>query len=552
MVRPTLQLHPARTPVEPRPAATLLWLRDAEAGPEVLLTRRSPNASFLPGVFVFPGGRVDEADAAAADLVAPAAAALPHLAAAVAALRESFEELGVLRAHDAAGRPVSAQALAQLRRHEPLHPQLRASGLRLAADALRVAVRWTTDRDVQPRRFDTLFLVGRMPDGQAPVADDAEQFEPVWLRATDALARHENGALPMIFPTLRTLRWLAGFASVDAVLAACANNRPHWESCPRGALVGGKPQRYMETDLPFGELELVCPDGQILHALDWQSERPVQLLRHLWRFTAPNPGVMTGPGTNCYLLGSRAAGYLVIDPGPPDDAHVARLLEFTGGKVQTIVCTHSHPDHSPAARPLAQACEAATGQRPPILGLPSEPTARAHSEFTPDRVLSDGERVVHDDPEHRVTLRAMHTPGHAANHLCLVLEEDGLLFSGDHVLNGSTTVIDPPDGNMAAYIDSLDRLLAECARHDMRFILPAHGHVIGSAPQAIAWLKKHRLAREAKVLAAMRERPDGGPDDWVPVAYADTPKQLWPVAKRSLLAHVERIEALGLARPQLL
>jgi recombination protein RecT len=182
--------------------------------------------------------------------------------------------------------------------------------------------------------------------------------------------------------------------------------------------------------------------------------------------------------------------------------------------------------------------------------MPSEPTARAHSEFTPDRVLADGERVVLDDPEHRVTLRAVHTPGHAANHLCLVLEEDGLLFSGDHVLNGSTTVIDPPDGNMAAYIDSLDRLLAECARHDIRFILPAHGHVIGSAPQAIAWLKAHRLAREAKVLAAMRERPDGGPDDWVPVAYADTPKQLWPVAKRSLLAHVERIEALGLARPQ--
>jgi len=116
------------------------------------------------------------------------------------------------------------------------------------------------------------------------------------------------------------------------------------------------------------------------------------------------------------------------------------------------------------------------------------------------------------------------------------------------VLNGSTTVIDPPDGNMAAYIDSLDRLLRECERHDIRFILPAHGHVIGSAPRAIAWLKSHRLAREARVLAAMRERPQGSADDWVPIAYADTPRQLWPVARRSLLAHVERIEALGLAR----
>ncbi len=549
MVRAATQLHPPRTPVAPRPAATLMWLRDTASGPEVLMTRRSPNASFLPGVFVFPGGRIDDADADAADLAGPAAAALPHLPAAMAALRESFEELGVLHAQDADGRPLAAQELAALRRNEPLYPQLRARGLRLAADALRVAVRWTTDRDVQPRRFDTLFLIGRMPEAQTPVADDGEQFEPVWLRATDALAHHEAGTLPMIFPTLRTLRWLAGFASVDAALAACASNRPHWESCPRGALVGGKPQRFMESDLPFGELELVCPDGQLLHALDWQSERPVQLLRHLWRFTAPNPGLMTGPGTNSYILGSAAAGFIVIDPGPPDDVHVMRLLEFTGGKVQTIVCTHSHPDHSPAARPLAQACEAATGHRPTILGLPSEATARAHSEFTPDRVLADGERVVLDAPEHRVTLCAVHTPGHAANHVCLVLEEDGLLFSGDHVLNGSTTVIDPPDGNMAAYIDSLDRLLGECARHDIRFICPAHGHVIGSAPQAIAWLKAHRLAREAKVIEAMRLRPDGGPEDWVPIAYADTPRQLWPVAKRSLLAHVERIEALGLARP---
>ena len=222
MVRAATQLHPPRTPVAPRPAATLMWLRDTASGPEVLMTRRSPNASFLPGVFVFPGGRIDDADADAADLAGPAAAALPHLPAAMAALRESFEELGVLHAQDADGRPLAAQELAALRRNEPLYPQLRARGLRLAADALRVAVRWTTDRDVQPRRFDTLFLIGRMPEAQTPLADDSEQFEPVWLRATDALAHHEAGTLPMIFPTLRTLRWLAGFASVDAALAACA------------------------------------------------------------------------------------------------------------------------------------------------------------------------------------------------------------------------------------------------------------------------------------------------------------------------------------------
>jgi recombination protein RecT len=155
---------------------------------------------------------------------------------------------------------------------------------------------------------------------------------------------------------------------------------------------------------------------------------------------------------------------------------------------------------------------------------------------------------------------AVHTPGHAANHLCLVLLEDGLLFSGDHILNGSTTVIDPPDGDMSAYLASLDRLAALCDEHGIDFILPAHGHVLGdlrrtadnaSAPveggarRAIDHLKAHRLAREAKIARAMQARPDGGLDDWVPLAYDDVPERLWPVARRSLLAHVERIRALG-------
>jgi glyoxylase-like metal-dependent hydrolase (beta-lactamase superfamily II) len=143
----------------------------------------------------------------------------------------------------------------------------------------------------------------------------------------------------------------------------------------------------------------------------------------------------------------------------------------------------------------------------------------------------------------------LHTPGHAANHLCLVLLEDGLLFSGDHVLNGSTTVVDPPDGDMTHYLESLDRLAAACGTHGIEFILPAHGHVLGAARDAILRLKRHRLQREAKVIAAMRARPGATPDDWVPLAYDDVPPRMWPVAQRSLLAHVQRIEALGLAAP---
>ncbi|AVS87359.1 MBL fold metallo-hydrolase, partial [Paracidovorax avenae] len=186
--------------------------------------------------------------------------------------------------------------------------------------------------------------------------------------------------------------------------------------------------------------------------------------------------------------------------------------------------------------------------RPPVLGLPSAPTARAASRFTPDRALADGERItlsgrqLEGDVTH--TLEVVHTPGHAANHLCLLLREDGLLFSGDHILNGSTTVIDPPDGNMDDYLASLDRLDALCERHGVEFILPAHGHAIAGARGAIARLKAHRLAREAKVLAAMQALPEGSMDDWVRHAYADVPERLWPVAQRSLLAHVERLRTL--------
>ena len=186
---------------------------------------------------------------------------------------------------------------------------------------------------------------------------------------------------------------------------------------------------------------------------------------------------------------------------------------------------------------------------PPILGLASLPTARPNSEFSPDRALQNNEHLLlvnsENNPDLNHTLRVIHTPGHAANHLCLVLVQDGLLFSGDHILNGSTTFVDPPDGNMNDYLQSLDHLSTACREHNIHFILPAHGYVLGSAPQAIAHLKAHRLKREAKVKKAMDAIPQGSMDDWVKLAYDDTPSGLWPIAKRSLLAHVERLRAMA-------
>lgn len=543
MVRASQLLHAQREPAVPRPAATVLLLRDTPAGIEVLMTRRSETASFAPGAYVFPGGGIDAADAQSHDIAArrPTQDDL-RLTQSIAAIRESFEELGVLIARRRDGSPATAQDVAALDRHQPFVPQCRARGLVLAADEVFVLAHWVTDRDL-PRRFDVPFLVARMPQGQEPVADEAEQFEPVWVRPADALARHHAGRFFMIFPTIRTLQRLEKFASVEALLAACASEQPLWTSSPRAGFVDGKEMRYMEHEMQFGELALVCPDGQLLHHLDWRTDQPVPLLKNLVRMTAPNPGVMTGPGTNGYIVGDPDTGYIVIDPGPDEPEHQERIWRATNGDIRFIVCTHSHSDHSPGARPLQALCRA----RPPILGLPSQPTARPASEFTPDRELADGEVVRVEGGGRSHSLKAIFTPGHAANHVCLVLLEDGLLFSGDHILSGSTTVVDPPDGDMTDYLDSLDRLSAACDEHGIEFILPAHGHVIGFARKAIAMLKSHRLQREAKVLAAMRARPQGTLDDWVELAYDDVPPRIWPVAKRSLLAHVQRIEALQLA-----
>ena len=548
MPRPSQLLHPQRTPVPTRPAATVLLLRDVADGIEVLMTRRSMTASFAPGAYVFPGGGVDALDAAShAQASRRATQSDLHLTQAIAAIRESFEELGLLLARRCDGSAADHIDIAALNRAEPLATQCQVRGLTLAAAEVFVLAHWITDRDLA-RRFDVPFLVARMPAGQTPVADEREQFEPVWVRPAEALARHKEGQFFMIFPTIRTLERLLDYTEVDAVLQACAaTEQPLWTSCPRAGVLAGREARFMESDLPYGELALVCPDGQIAHTLDWQSEAPVALLKNVLRLTAPNPGAMTGPGTNSYLVGDPNSGYVAIDPGPADPEHLGQLWRAAAGDIRMIVCTHSHPDHSPGAQPLQAMCS----PRPPILGLPSAPTARQHSQFAPDRSVQDRELLTLSghglEGEVTHTLKVFHTPGHAANHLCLALLEDGLLFSGDHILCGSTTVIDPPDGDMTLYLDSLDALNAACAQHALEFILPAHGHVIGGydgeAAAAITRLKTHRLQREAKILRVMQAFPQGTLDDWVSLAYDDVPERMWPVAKRSLLAHVARIEA---------
>jgi recombination protein RecT len=289
----------------------------------------------------------------------------------------------------------------------------------------------------------------------------------------------------------------------------------------------------------------------LLATVPWQHEKPVPLLKNVMRLTAPNPGMMTGPGTNSYIIGTADTGYIVVDPGPNDAAHIQRLFEATQGDILKIVCTHSHSDHSPGAKPLQALCTSNGLSHPQIYGLPSGEHASSNSYFAPGNILQNKEQIrlvsrrLEAELEAKLvtTIEVIFTPGHAENHVCLALVEDGLLLSGDHILNGSTTVINPPDGHMGDYLSSLDLLTELCRKYGLTQILPAHGYVLDHAERVIAHLKAHRLGREEKIAGVMQANPGGTLDDWVAKAYDDVPHHLWPIAKRSLLAHVEHIRS---------
>lgn len=249
----------------------------------------------------------------------------------------------------------------------------------------------------------------------------------------------------------------------------------------------------------------------------------------LRRLTAPNPGMMTGPGTNTYIIGDERL--LVVDPGPDIPEHIAKLAEIVGPRLAWILCTHTHRDHSPGARELKRR----TGAK--IAGRPAPDDERHDETFAPDRVLEDGEIVAAGG----VTMRAIHTPGHASNHLCFLWEEQRLLFTGDHIMQGSTVVISPPDGNMAVYLASLERLL----HLDIARLAPGHGRIITEPHEEVRRLVAHRLKRERKVLAAVEETGGGTLAQLVKSAYDDAPEKLHAVAQRSLHAHLIKLKDDG-------
>lgn len=246
------------------------------------------------------------------------------------------------------------------------------------------------------------------------------------------------------------------------------------------------------------------------------------------RIVAPNPGPMTGPGTNTYIVGE--TDLVVIDPGPAVNAHIEAILDCVGDRLRVIACTHTHPDHSPGAAVLAKATGAA------LVGRVSEDDRHQDLTFQPDVPIEDDEQVAGEG----WTLRAIRTPGHVDNHVCYLLEEEGMVFAGDHIMNGSTVVIVPPGGNMSHYIASLKRLLD----YDVRYVAPGHGDLISDCRGEVEKLIRHRLMREAKVVAALTDSPISM-DDLVVRVYDDVDPIMHEWAKLSLLAHLIKLEEEG-------
>lgn len=259
------------------------------------------------------------------------------------------------------------------------------------------------------------------------------------------------------------------------------------------------------------------------------------------RILAPNPSAFTFTGTQSYLVGSDDVA--VIDPGPADPDHIDALIRAIADRpVVAILCTHTHRDHSPAAAPLAARTQAAVIGCAPLTLEDDGPRADAAFDplYAPDRVLGDGDRVA----GRGWTIEAVATPGHTSNHLCFHLHEENALFTGDHIMGWSTTIVSPPDGDMADYMRSMQRL----ADRDDAIYYPAHGDAVETPQRLARGMMGHRKSREGQILRHIASANGQGASiaDMVAAMYKGVDTRLHPAAARSVLAHLIDLTQRGL------
>jgi glyoxylase-like metal-dependent hydrolase (beta-lactamase superfamily II) len=299
------------------------------------------------------------------------------------------------------------------------------------------------------------------------------------------------------------------------------------------------PRKFRPGEPPYAELSWVGREAPGDLNYDLLPGVPRKLDRYVTRLIAPNAGVLTGPGTNTYLVGGQELA--VIDPGPGDAAHIKAIVAAGAGRIRWILCSHTHMDHAAGVASLQKATGARVAAMPRASAVRSDPEAEHDVSLMLDHALADGASVDLGD----CSLRAVFTPGHASNHLCFLLSETGMLFTGDHIMQGSTVVIWPPDGNMRAYLQSLRRLLSM----KLSILAPGHGYLIGTPHGEAERLIQHRLAREVKVRDALLASGGNATlNALLPRVYNDIAPMLLPVAARSLQAHLDKLVEDGEVR----
>lgn len=484
-------------------SAAIVLIRGAGAGLETFWVKRGETVGYMPGFHAFVGGKVNAEDRA---LEVSGAASEEDRLLRACAVREAFEEVGVLLALDA---PVAPAALPEARRlllagEATFDALAREHGWRFRADALVFAGRWMTP-PFASQRFDTSFYLARVPEEQSPSIIPGELASGEWIIPGEALARWKRGEASFAAPILYTLLALAEAAGEGGALdeAGLASLGDRLAAAPASA---AGPVRRIE--LKWGIL------------LQPMKTRPLPPATH----------------TNAYLVGEREMA--LIDPGSDDPAELEALFGLIDSlaserrKLALVLLTHHHADH-------VAGLEAVRARYRVKVAAHAETSKHVRVDFT----LADGDVIPLAPGDGDWSLRALHTPGHARGHLCFLHPRTRSLFSGDHITGGrGTVIVDPPDGDMRDYVASLERLLAE----PIETIFPGHGSPQGGAMRRIRWLIHHRLEREAKVLAALDAEPRAIAA-LVERAYADTPRELWPYAERSLLAHLIKLEPEGKA-----
>jgi glyoxylase-like metal-dependent hydrolase (beta-lactamase superfamily II)/8-oxo-dGTP pyrophosphatase MutT (NUDIX family) len=536
-------------PVVPRPAATVMLLRDTDNGPEVFLQRRVKAMKFAPSVTVFPGGGLDDRDRSiAADhwhgsppsWWAQRMGCEPELAAALvcAAVRETFEECGVLLAGGPGGTPLTASPaqLAAARaelvdRRAALPDVLTGNGWVLRADLLRPWSNWITP-ELEKRRYDTRFFVAELPEGQHADDSTTEVTEAGWRRPVDALNDWRAGDIQLLPPTWVTLEQLTEHADTAAALAD-GTERVIVPLIPKVRRDGDRllltlpgelgydsdplslsPRQLPELTGPATPRAGLLPAEQRPAHPIYQKVRPVTPSASV--ILAENPSPMTLEGTNTWLLrGPDAESIIVIDPGPLDETHLRLVSEQ--GPVAQILVTHRHLDHAEGARRLAELTRAPVRALDPTLVLGSEG-------------LDEGDVVAAAGLE----LRVLATPGHTSDSLCFLL--DDAVLTGDTILGRGTTVIDHPDGRLGDYLDSLRRL-AELPPGVA--VLPGHGPELADAGTVAREYLEHRSQRLDQVRAALATLgPQATARQVVELVYVDVDPVLWPAAEWSVEAQL--------------